>query len=218
MATCARRFIQCRCWQRGFRRRRLTGENIMHQLCDATRSTLILVDLQERLMPAIHDGHQVAERAMLLAETARLIAVPVIATEQSPASLGSSLPGLGECCTEIITKTHFEAFAEAGTLSRLDPQRDELLIAGCEAHVCVLQTVLGLTGRGYRVRLVSDAIGSRHPPDRAAAIDRAMAAGVSLVTTEMVIFEWLRHSEHPAFRQVLQLVKQASHGRASGYP
>lgn len=158
-------------------------------------------------MPAIHGGQGVVDRTARLARAARLLDVPVIATEQNPAGLGPSVPRLHELCDEVIAKTHFDASAETSLLDRLDPQRDELVVVGCEAHVCVLQTVLGLIERGYRVRLAVDAIGSRDPLDRTAAIDRAGAAGVSLVTSEMVIFEWLRHSTHPAFRRVLDLVK-----------
>lgn len=179
----------------------------MHRLCDVMRSTLIIIDLQERLMPAIHDGQKVVERSALLAEAARMLDVPVIATEQNPAGLGPGVPRLRVLCDEVVKKTHFDASAEAALLTCLEPRRDELVVVGCEAHVCVLQTVLGLVGRGYDVRLVSDAIGSRNPLDRAAAIDRAAAAGVSLVTSEMVVFEWLRHSGHPAFRRLLESVK-----------
>ena len=179
----------------------------MNALCDASSSMLILVDLQARLMPAIHDGKNVVDRAMLLANAAKLLDVPIIATEQSPASLGHNVDQLQALCDKTVAKSHFNACAEATFIDSLDPQRDELIVAGCEAHVCVMQSVLGLLERGYRVRLVIDAIGSRHPLDRTTAIDRASAAGAMPVTTEMVVFEWMRHSHHPAFKPILELVK-----------
>lgn len=179
----------------------------MTTLCDANASTLILVDLQARLMPAIDDGKNVVGRAMILAKAAKLLDVPVIATEQSPASLGHTVSQLQTLCDKTVAKSHFDACAETAFIDSLDPQRDELIVAGCEAHVCVMQSVLGLLERGHRVRLVIDAIGSRHPLDRATAIDRAGAAGAMLVTTEMVVFEWMRHSHHPVFKSILELVK-----------
>ncbi|SDL07387.1 Nicotinamidase-related amidase [Modicisalibacter muralis] len=179
----------------------------MNALCDVTASTLILVDLQTRLMPAIHDGQAVASRAAILARAAKLLDVPIVATEQSPASLGHTVSQLQELCDTTIAKSHFDASTEAAFIDSLAPQRDELIVAGCEAHVCVMQTVLGLLERDYRVWLVTDAIGSRHPHDLKAAIDRAGATGARLVTTEMVIFEWMRDSHHPAFKSLLELVK-----------
>jgi nicotinamidase-related amidase len=179
----------------------------MNRLCDATSSMLILIDLQARLMPAIEHGGKVVKRAATLAKAAGLLGVPVIGTEQNPAGLGPNVPEIRGLCDETIPKSHFNASAEEQFRSRLDPQRNELIVAGCEAHVCVMQTVLGLIERGYRVRLVIDATGSRQPQDRMAAIERAGAAGAMPVTTEMVVFEWLRHSDHPAFKRVLELVK-----------
>lgn len=179
----------------------------MNRLCDAVSSMLILVDLQARLMPAIYDGRKVVDRATVLAKAARLLDVPVLGTEQSPAGLGPNVDEIRELCDHTLTKRHFDATAEERLPSHLDPRRPELIVAGCEAHVCVLQTVLGLIGRGHTVRLVVDAIGSRNPRDREAAIDRAGAAGAMLLTTEMVVFEWMRHSDHPAFRRIIELIK-----------
>ena len=83
----------------------------------------------------------------------------------------------------------------------------QIVVAGCEAHVCVLQTVLSLLPSGHRVLMVADAVGSRDPADRAAAIDRARQHGAEIVTSEMVLFEWLRDSQHPKFREVQKLLK-----------
>lgn len=179
----------------------------MNELCDITRSTLILVDLQERLMPAIDDGPRVVQRAVTLARAARQLGVPVIGTEQNPGGLGHNVQEIRDLCDETVAKIHFDASADPRFGARLDHGRHELILAGCEAHVCVLQTVLGLIGTGLRVRLVTDAIGSRNAHDRAAAIDRARAAGAIPVTTEMVVFEWLRHSDHPEFKRVISLIK-----------
>lgn len=179
----------------------------MDRLCDATTSTLLLVDLQARLMPAIHEGSSVVERARILALAARQLDIPVIGTEQNPAGLGANVDELGELCHRTVAKRHFDASAEESFSACRDPQRDEWIIAGCEAHVCVMQTVLGLIEHGQRVRLVTDAVGSRRPHDKNVAIERAVAAGATPVTAEMVVFEWMRHSDHRAFKSILGLIK-----------
>ncbi|HEY8605894.1 MAG TPA: isochorismatase family protein [Noviherbaspirillum sp.] len=179
----------------------------MNTLCDAQRSTLILIDLQARLMPAIHDGATVAANALRLASMAGMLGVPVVATVQNPEGLGSCVPDLAPFCGDAIAKTDFDATAAAGFLDALPPGRDELIVAGCEAHVCVLQTVLGLRRRGYHVRLAADAAGSRHPGNKAMALQRMQSAGAEPLTTEMVLFEWLRNSGHPRFRDMLQLIR-----------
>ena len=176
-------------------------------LLTAESTALLLIDLQERLMPAIYDGEVVVARAVRLAEAARLLEVPIRATEQYPAGLGPTVPPLAKYPQAVLAKTAFSATADPGFAALLPPGVSELVVAGCEAHVCVLQTVLGLLPRGHRVRLVAAAVGSRDPADRAAAIDRARKHGAEIVTSEMVLFEWLRDSQHPKFREVQNLLK-----------
>jgi nicotinamidase-related amidase len=171
------------------------------------RAVLLLIDLQQRLVPAIHDGESVVARTVRLAETARLLDVPVRATEQYPAGLGPTVAPLAGYPQKVLSKTTFSAVDDPEFSSLLPDGAGEIVIAGCEAHVCVLQTVLGLVGSGHRVFLAADAIGSRDPADRAAAIERARQHGAEIVTSEMVLFEWLRDSRHPKFREVQKLLK-----------
>jgi nicotinamidase-related amidase len=175
-------------------------------LLSAERTVLLLVDLQQRLMPAIHDGEAVIARAARLAEAALLLGVPVLATEQYPDGLGPTVEPLAGYPRATLAKTAFSAVADPGFQSLLPAGTREIVIAGCEAHVCVLQTTLDLIGARQRVIVAADATGSRDPADRAAAIDRARFHGAEVVTSEMVIFEWLRDSKHPDFRQVLKLL------------
>ena len=175
-------------------------------LLTAESAALLLIDLQERLMPAIYDGETVVARAVRLAEAARLLEVPIRATEQYPSGLGPTVPQLAAYPQAILTKTTFSAAADPGFAALL-PAGGDVIVAGVEAHVCVLQTVLGLLPRGHRVLLVADAVGSRDPADRAAAIDRARQHGAEIVTSEMVLFEWLRDAQHPKFREVQKLLK-----------
>lgn len=178
----------------------------MNDLCDSSRSALILIDLQERLMPAIDNGDSVLKNAHMLAEAAAMLDVPVLGTVQNPSRLGPNAPAIQARCLRTIEKMDFDACAEEAFLAALDPAH-ELIVAGCEAHVCVLQTSLSLRRRGRRVRLVADAIGSRQAYNKTIALERAQAAGAELVTTEMVIFEWLRSCRHPKFKDALRLLK-----------
>ena len=176
-------------------------------LLTAETAVLLLIDLQERLVPALHDGPTVVARAVRLAEASRLLNVPIRATEQYPAGLGSTVPALADYPQAVMAKTTFSAVADPGFTELMPAGVSEIVVAGCEAHVCVLQTVLGLLPRGRRVLLVADAIGSRDPADRTAAIDRARQHGAEIVTSEMVLFEWLRDAQHPMFREVQKLLK-----------
>jgi len=177
---------------------------------DARASSLVLVDYQARLMPAIHAAAEVTAIALLLARAARLLDVPVIGTEHNPGRLGPNLEALAALCDRVLPKTHFGACAD-GLPAMLDAaaRRPQVVIGGCEAHVCLLQTTLGLLDAGRRVFVVENACGARRPSDHAAAMRRLAQAGATVVTHEMVLFEWLAHCRHPRFREVLALVKAA---------
>ena len=200
-------------------------------LLDPDDSQLVLVDYQARLMPHIHDGEAVLRNALRLAKIARLLDVPVWGTEENPDGLGESLPQLRALCRKTLAKMHFGACAD-GLTDLLRPparaqqagnarslprhlqkpvapaeQRAGVVLAGCETHVCLLQTALELLDEEFEVWVVTDACGSRTERNRDAAFDRLAGAGAELVTTEMVAFEWLRSADHPHFREVLALVK-----------
>ena len=176
-------------------------------LCHADRSTVLIIDVQGRLVPAIDGADALVQRCVQLASAAHRLGIPVIGTEQNPAGLGPNIADLRALCDTTLTKFHFSAPVEPGFLQHLPSDRDTLVVAGCEAHVCVLQTVAGLLEAGYRVKWVNDAIGSRHAHDRDAAVERARGLGADIVTTEMVLFEWLGSSDNPAFKALLQLVR-----------
>jgi nicotinamidase-related amidase len=179
---------------------------------DAARSALVLVDYQARLMPAIDGADRVLADALLLADAARLLGLRVLGTEQNPAGLGPNVPAVRERCDRVLAKMHFDACADGLVDALLDGRpggdRPDVVIAGCEAHVCLLQTALGLRGHGFRVWVVESACGSRRATDKQAAMRRLRDAGATRVTAEMVLFEWLGHCEHPQFKAVLQRIKR----------
>ena len=198
-------------------------------LLDADDCQLVLIDYQARLMPAIHDASAVLANARRLAQLARALQVPVWATEQNPAKLGGTEASLAALCDRIVPKMAFSgadellpllappAAAPRGNARSLprhlqkpaapQPERGTVVIAGCETHVCLLQTALLLLEAEWDVWVVQDACGSRTERNRDAAYDRLAGAGCELVTTEMVGFEWLRDCQHPRFKPWQGLIK-----------
>jgi nicotinamidase-related amidase len=198
-------------------------------LLDASQSQLVLVDYQARLMPAIFEADAVAKNAVRLGRMAQLVEVPVWGTEQNPSKLGENLADIRALCQRTLAKMHFSG-AEEGLVEWLRapakaPQgnarslpkhlqkpavaeeRNTIVIAGCEAHVCLLQTALDLIEDEFEVWVVTDACSSRTERNRDAAFDRLAGAGADLVTTEMVGFEWLRSAEHPRFKELQGLIR-----------
>ncbi|MBM3387758.1 MAG: isochorismatase family protein [Betaproteobacteria bacterium] len=199
-------------------------------LIDAEESQLVLVDFQPKLHSALHDADAVWANAQRLAQAAQLLAVPTWGTEQNPSRLGELAPQLRALCQRVLAKMQFSA-VEEGLAEWLQPPpaaprgnarslprhlqkpqpeqagRKSIVLAGCEAHVCLLQTALDLLEEEFEVWVVTDACGSRTERNRDAAYDRLAGAGAELVTTEMVLFEWLRTAEHPDFKAVQALIK-----------
>ena len=176
---------------------------------DAARSVLVLVDYQERLMPAIHEGERVVSEAARLAQAARALAIPVVGTEQNPRGLGPNAAAIRSRCDTTVAKMSFDACADglARELRARAAGASDLVIAGCEAHVCLMQTALGLLREGFRLWVVATACGSRFPADRELALRRLEAEGAVLASVEMVAFEWMRTCEHERFRDVLAILK-----------
>ena len=175
-------------------------------LLKLTASTLLLIDLQARLVPAIADGAAMVANAVRLMAAAGRLGVPVVVTEQYPKGLGQTVPELTFERALVLGKMSFDATPTPGFLAQL-PSGHDLVVAGCETHVCVLQTVVSLLEAGRRVVVVEDAVGSRQPASKAAGLARLARHGADIVTTEMVLFEWLRTAEHPRFHEVVGLIK-----------
>lgn len=172
----------------------------------ADQSVLVIIDEQQKLIPVIAGGAHMLAQTVRLASIAGLLGIPVLGTEQTPDKLGPNHPDIKRLCDLTLSKTHFDACAD-DLQAALPPDRKQIVIAGCEAHVCLLQTALSLLGLGYQVWVVLDAIGSRRDSDRDAAWARLQQAGAHGVTVEMVAFEWLHDSRHPLFRETLKFIK-----------
>lgn len=173
-------------------------------LMRAKDSTLLVIDLQERLLPAIDGGAAVVEQAAWLVQVAQRLQVPVIVTEQYPKGLGATEAGLRALLPSegLREKIHFSATAGAGLFDLPGGERRQFIVCGTETHVCVLQSVLGLLAAGREVFVVDEAVGSRTPRDKALGLARMAGAGAQIVSREMVAFEWLEQAGSELFRQV----------------
>ena len=183
-------------------------------LMNQERSHLLVVDLQARLMPAILDGEAIIPRVNLLSRAAGRLGVPVTVTEQYPQGLGPTVPAVLDAAPAdavVLPKTSFSAAGDPATVERVSSlragRRDQLVICGVEAHVCVLQTALGFRNNGFEVFVVADAVSSRSAHSVSAACARLLHAGCHWVTTEMVVFEWLGRAATEDFRALAPLLK-----------
>ncbi len=171
------------------------------------RAVLVVVDVQEAFRKAVPDFDAVAEAVGALVQGAAAMEVPIVVTEQYPQGLGSTVPAVAEhlpAGTQPVEKVRFSA-AEAAGFELGD--RDQALVCGIEAHVCVNQTTLDLLDRGLDVQVVSDAVGSRTTENREVGLHRAERAGAGLTSVEMALFELLGGSDAPEFKQVQGLLK-----------
>jgi nicotinamidase-related amidase len=178
-------------------------------LIEHAKSQLLLVDLQERLMPAMAEGEPLVHKTTILLQAARALNVRVLASEQYPTGLGPTVAALASqlAPAEILTKTEFSCYANPGLRMRLDAAPRQVVLAGIEAHVCVLQTALDLIAAGRQVFVVADAVSARSLDSKSIALQRLAGQGVVVVTTEMVLFEWLRRADRAEFKQLSRLIR-----------
>ncbi len=189
-------------------------------LLDAERSLLVVIDLQGKLVHQVHRSEAVLATTERLLAFADLFQVPVILTEQYPKGLGPTEPGLRAAFDALKTPTFFlektafgcagePAFAELLALARpgLPPERRQVVVAGIETHVCVMQTVLALLAGKHDVHVCWDAVSGRGEAYRQHALERMAQAGAVLTNHESVAFEWARHKDHPAFKAVSGILK-----------
>lgn len=172
-------------------------------------SAVLIVDVQEKLVPAIHDAHLLVGSLMRLVDGAKLLDVPVLATEQYRKGLGPTVsPLLDRIGSTPDEKLTFSCCGCPALMERLGQlERPNLLVVGIEAHVCVQQTVLDLLHAGFRVFVATDAVGSRRTTDLQGALRRMETSGAILTTVESVLFEWCETAAAPRFKELSRLVK-----------
>lgn len=181
-------------------------------LIRAADSCLVVIDMQERLVPAMQAPARTIRNARILITAAHELGVPVLMSEQYPKGLGRTVPELAKAAeaasAAILPKMHFSCMEDAEFAAAFRATgRRQAVIAGMEAHICVVQTAASLMSEGVEVFVVTDATSSRTLESEKACLDRLQALGAGIVTTEMVVFEWLGQAGTPAFKALLPLIK-----------
>ncbi|WP_136679951.1 hydrolase [Neptunomonas sp. XY-337] len=174
-------------------------------LIQPDRSSLLIIDIQAKLAPAIHDADRLIKDCRWLVEIAQKLDIPTLATEQYPAGIGSTVPELAELISaeQMVEKIYFSSVADPDAGQVLEAQcKEQVVVIGTESHVCVLQTAVQLNEQGKGVFIVADCVGSRSPADRQLALDRMRQLGIHVVSKEMVVFEWLQKAGTDQFREI----------------
>ncbi|HSB60470.1 MAG TPA: hydrolase [Vicinamibacteria bacterium] len=175
------------------------------------RTVLVVVDLQEKLLPVIGGRERVVKNSLLLMRLAGILGIPVVLTTQYRKGLGEIVPEVRAAApdAEPLDKVSFGCFGDEAFLGRLRglPGRDQLLVTGIESHICVAQTVLGALEQGYQVHLVGDAVGSRAEENCRTGLARMERAGATLSSAEMATYELLGRSDSDAFKKMLPHLK-----------
>lgn len=186
--------------------------DIARQPLEAEQCALIVVDIQEKLLPPIFNKEELVKNSQLLVRVANILEMPVIVTTQYAKGLGTIVPEVASLVSDVrpIDKLEFGCFGSnefRSALKLLPGNRNTVLLCGMEAHICVMQTALGALNEGYLVHVATDAIGSRVRWNWDIGIDRMRAAGAVISTTEMMIYELMRSSGSPQFKQLLPYLK-----------
>jgi nicotinamidase-related amidase len=179
-------------------------------LIERGQSALLIVDVQEKLAPVMTDPRRVIHNCSLLLRAAARLEIPALVTEQYPKGIGPTVVDLREWIPVggLMEKTYFSCAAEPEVLARIEGLgRKQIVVAGIEAHICVLQTALGLKAKGFEVFVVADASASRRHNSEELAFSRLGYDGVGLVSTEMVLFEWLHKAGSPEFKDLSALIR-----------
>lgn len=178
------------------------------ELLSADNSRLLIVDVQEKLLPLIPGGKRLIHNCRRLLDGAKIVGVPVFGTEQYPRGLGPMTEELASRLGPIPDKTCFSCWPALNWRSAAEAggDRDQVVVAGMETHVCVLQTALDLIAYGYRVYVPADALASRSELDWRVALDRMVSAGATVTTVESILFEWCERAGTQMFKEIQKLI------------
>ena len=180
-------------------------------LLDASKTSLLIVDVQTRLLPAMLEPERVVTRNQILLKAAEALEIPITTSEQYPKGLGNTVPELLTPSAKVFEKLSFSCWRDVEMRKHFielhENERPLIIVAGIEAHVCVLQSCIDLYNAGFGVFAVADAISSRLPSSATLAFDRMRGAGIQVINTEMAIFELLEKAGTPVFKMLSGLIK-----------
>ena len=179
-------------------------------MLDTAKTILVMIDIQDKLFRVMNSQESLLKNVLKLIRGVRVLDIPVILTEQYPAGLGPTLPEITRLLPDIkpVEKVCFSCCDEGRFQQQLESlNRQQVLIAGIEAHICVYQTAMDLLRRGYEVQVVVDCVGSREASNKEVCLVRLNSSGVNLTTTEMALFELLRVGRGEKFKQISNIIK-----------
>jgi len=179
-------------------------------MLDIKNCCLAVVDVQGKLAQLMHGKDALFKNIQILIQAAQILEIPILWCQQVPDALGPTIPEIAELLTDVepMNKAAFSCCGTDQFISKLNESaRNQVLLCGIEAHICVYQTAGDLLVRGFNVNIVADAVSSRSPDNKQIALSRLAAEGASITSVEMALFELLRTAEHPKFRQIAKLIK-----------
>lgn len=175
------------------------------------QSQLVIIDVQERLLPVITNNKSIIKHSKLLLRCAQVLSIPVKYTEQYPKGLGPTVSDISDLLppeTPRFEKVHFSCYDEPGFIDFLGNERRQIVLAGIETHICILATTLDLLKEGYQVVVALEAVGSRQEEHNLAALKAASQCGALVLPTESIVYQWLNVSGTPEFKEMLPYFKE----------
>ena len=173
-------------------------------------TALVIIDVQEKLVPAMHDKEALLDNLKKMVKGARVLGLPIIYTEQNPVGLGPTVAEIAELLLEEkpVSKFSFSSCGDEAFITEIKlVNRPNILITGMEAHVCVYQTAVDLVDLNYNVQVIADAVASRTPQNKQIGLEKSKAAGTGITSTEIVLFELLQVAKGDKFKEIIQIVK-----------
>lgn len=179
-------------------------------MLNSDNSLLIIIDIQEKLIKAAQNSNSLINSANKITKAANILGIPLIITEQYPKGLGQTDPSIIEAYPNVhpIEKTSFSAMQEENFINEIKKfNKKQIILCGIETHICVLQTAIELISNGYDVYILKDASSSRSEFEHKSGLDLLQQYGAKIISTEIAIFQWLRTSKHPHFKEIQALIK-----------
>ena len=176
-------------------------------MLDTNNSILVIIDIQEKLVKAASNGEKTIINTSKISQAAQILSIPVIITEQYPKGLGATVESITGSDAFIIEKSSFSAFKEPEFEQKIKSlNRKQVILCGIETHICVLQTAIDLYKNGYKVYVLKDCVSSRSEEEQNSGLELLKQYGIKVITVEIALFQWLKSSKHPQFKDIQKLI------------
>lgn len=176
-------------------------------MLDTNNSILVIIDIQEKLVKAASNGEKTIINTSKISQAAQILSIPVIITEQYPKGLGATVESITGSDAFIMEKSSFSAFKEPEFEQKINSlNRKQVILCGIETHICVLQTAIDLCKNGYEVYVLKDCVSSRSEEEQNSGLELLKQYGIKVITVEIALFQWLKSSKHPQFKDIQKLI------------